>query len=345
MEKQINREAYLKYAKSFTGVERQLKEEFEEWLPETIIDCHAHSGLPEHIRKIDESVYGRPFSAFPSFTLEESKEWHVLLHPGKTIRTLRFPMAFRGIDHKAANIYLLTQSPKQDRIALYGLPNDPEYTIGMLGQPRVSALKMYYCYLDPPATEIYQYFSKIILEVAQSLGIPIILHLPKKITDSYGQILQLVKDFPNLKICLAHLGSVKYPTPGLEQAFSAITHRPLISLDTSLISSSDVISMALRIFDSERVMYGSDEPLNLMRFVIYEHPRLGDRLTAEYPYHWLNLAEYKEFKSLAAGATHAHWKSLYAIKSAIGTLRKNVREETKQKIFHNNAKHFFGKII
>jgi hypothetical protein len=94
-------------------------------------------------------------------------------------------MAFRGIDYRAANLYLLKQSDVQNRIALYGPPDDPEYTIRILGHPRVSALKMYYLYLEPPATEIYQYFPKVVLEEAQRRDVPIILHPPRKITECF----------------------------------------------------------------------------------------------------------------------------------------------------------------
>lgn len=216
MEREIRREAYLAYARTFTETEQEIIREFAEWLPRMIIDCHAHCNLPQHVRWIDDRAYRPMLSTFPSFSLEESKEWHALLHPGKAIRTLRFPETFRGIDHRAANLYLLAQSPEHDRIALYGLPDDPDYTMEMLGHPRVSALKMYYSYLEPPATEIYQYFPKVVLEAAQKRNIPIILHPPKRITMCMGQILKLIKDFPRLRICLAHLSLTKQVVSGLE---------------------------------------------------------------------------------------------------------------------------------
>jgi hypothetical protein len=105
-------------------------------------------------------------------------------------------MTFRGTNHRAANLYLLKQSDAQDRIALYGLPDDPEYTLRMfLEHPRVSALKMYYLYLEPPPTEIYQYFPKVVLEEAQKRDVPTVLHPPRKITECLDQIIKLAQDF------------------------------------------------------------------------------------------------------------------------------------------------------
>lgn len=237
MNHDIPREAYLAYAKNFTDKECGLIDEFSLWLPNEIIDCHAHCNLSEHVRSIDERAYHHMLSTFPSFSLDESKEWQTLLHPGKTVRTLRFPKTFRGVDHRAANLYLLHKSPEQDRVALYGLPDDPDYTISMLQHPRASALKMYYSYLEPPAIEIYQYFPKVILAAAEMLDIPIILHPPRRITSCLDQILQLIDDFPRLRICIAHLGLTKSVIPGLEDAFAAMANNHNVSFDTALVPS------------------------------------------------------------------------------------------------------------
>lgn len=307
-----------------------------------IIDCHAHCNLAEHIRSIDERAYNHMLSTFPSFSLEESKEWHALFHPRKTVRSLRFPSVFQGIDHRAANLYLTEQSDTQDRIALYGLPEDPDYTVGMLGHPRVSALKMYYSYLEPPATKIYQYFPKVVLEAAQARDVPVILHPPRKITACLDQILQLVKDFPRLRVCLAHLSLTKSAVSGLEEAFTAIAQYPLVSFDTALVPSAEVVTMTLRIVGPDRIMYGSDEPLHLIRSVPYTHPERGERLATEYPYHWVDAFEHQEYKHLAVGVTHAHWQALRAIKVAVSALPEREQEVTKQKLFHDNAKQFYG---
>lgn len=341
MNRKIDRKAYLTYAQALTNKEQELIQEFQKWLPDTIIDCHAHCNLPEHVRSIDDRAYNHMLSTFPSFSLEESREWHALLHPRKNIRSLRFPNTFRGIDHRAANLYLLEQSDTQDRIALYGIPNDPEYTIGMLRHPRVSALKMYYSYLEPPSTEIYQYFPKIVLKEVQDRDIPIILHSPHKITMCLDQILTLAKDFPRLRICLAHLSLTKSIMPRLEEAFTAIARLPCIHFDTALVPSAEVIMMALRIIGPDRIMYGSDEPLNLIRSKPYIHPEKGERLATEYPYHWVNTSE-GQYKHLAIGVTHAHWQALQAVKTAVSALYEKEREIVKQKFFHDNAKLFYS---
>lgn len=338
---QTNQAAYLAYAKSLTDDEREAIDELGQWLPAEIIDCHAHCNLPEQVRWIDERARNHMLSTFPSFDLNESKEWHALFHPEKTIRSLRFPGVFRGINHKLANLYLLKQSDPQDRVALYGLPDNPSYTTEMLTHSRVSGLKMYYMYFEPPATQIYQYFPPVILEIAQARNIPIILHLPRKIVDCLDQILKLVSDFPRLRICIAHLGLSKKVVTGLKEAFTLIAEHPLISCDTALVPSAEVIALAIETLGIHRIMYGSDEPLHLIRSVPYLHPEHGERLSTPYPYHWVDPLEHDQYKHLAAGAAHAHWSALRAIKAVLA-LPQPKQGRAKLLIFHDNAQLFYG---
>jgi len=332
----------LAYALDFKPQERELLNGFTRWLPSKIIDCHAHCNLAEHVRWVDDTTYNHMLSTFPSFSLEESVQWHNMLYPGKDIRSLRFPKTFSGIDHRQANRYLFENSKFSDRVALYGLPDDIGYTIATLHNPRVSALKMYYSYFKPPATEIYQYFPKEVLEVAQELDIPIILHPPRIITKCLDQTIDLLQDFPRLRVVLAHLGLTKIVVPGLKEAYEALAQCDRIFLDTALVPSAEVVSLAIRSFGIDRIMYGSDEPLNLIRSATYTHPAKGQRLITEYPYHWVDPSEHTEFQHMVAGVTHAHWQTLNAIKTAIEGMPFSVQESAKQRIFNDNASAFFG---
>ena len=332
----IDRNAYLAYSEKFTENEMLLRDEFSEWLPECIIDCHAHCNLPEHVLSIDDRSYHHMLSTFPSFSLVESRHWHGLFYPGKRLRTLRFPKTFRGIDHRRANLYLLEESLEGDRVALYGLPDDVPYTIDTLSHPRVSALKMYYSYLNPPATEVYQYFPPPVLEVAERLSIPIILHPPRVITKCIDQLLRLLQDFPALRVSVAHMGLTKCLVPGLREAYEQLARFESVVLDTSMVPSAEVILLGLQVFGLERVMFGSDEPLSLIRAATYEHPEFGQRLMTEYPYHWVNPSEQSSYRHLVpAGITHCHWQCMAAIKAALTQLADGMQVTAKQNLFHN----------
>lgn len=337
----IKREEYLEYASRMTTAELDLMKSLNDWLPNSIIDCHAHCNLQEHIHSIRLRDFNHMISTFPSFSLNESLYWNRLFHENKKIRTLRFSGVMYGTDHIKANAYLLDNSPADDKVALFGLPDDIEYTIRMLDHHRVSALKMYAAYFEPAARQIFDFFPKGVLEVAQNKNIPIILHLPLKISSCIGQILTLIACFPKLKICLAHIGLEEIVTNSLTQALKSVSQFSNVYFDTALVQSSDVIREAVKIVGPEKVMYGSDAPFNLIRSTTYINPELGWRLVTEHSYHWVNAEEHKSYKHLALDVPHDHWQAIAAIRNGLSHFSISDQSFMKQLIFHDNAKLFY----
>lgn len=336
-------EKYLLHAIRFKPKEEHLRDAFSAWLPDDIIDCHAHCNREKDVVNINDKAQRHMLSTFPHYSLEDSA-WvrNTFFHPGKHVRTLRFPKTFKGIDHRAANAYLLQDSPVEDRIALFGLPEDVAYTTSMLTHPRVSALKMYWSYVEPSAQTIYDFFKPDILAEAQKLDKPIILHLPKMIVHTIADLAQMLRDFPSLRVVIAHLGLSKMPVSGLRDAFLRIAPNRNVYLDTALNPSADVVRLALECFGSGRIMYGSDEPLHLIRSVPYDHPQKGQRIVTDYPYHWVDPADHAQFGHLATNAVHAHWLALGAIRAAVETLPLSEQALAKERVFFTNARDFFG---
>src|SRR5947209_1261820 len=113
---------YFSYSLTFKSEEVKLCDNRMAWVPDQIIDCHAHCNLPEHVIGIDDKLRHHMMTTFPSFSLEQSAKARGVFFPNKLVKTLRFPNAFRGIDHKRANQYLIEHSDPRDRVALYGIP-------------------------------------------------------------------------------------------------------------------------------------------------------------------------------------------------------------------------------
>ncbi len=335
-------EAYFAHAYRMSDAETALRDELMDWLPDEIIDAHAHCNLESHIVDVPPKARKHMLSTFPYFPLEDSEQLRGLFFPGKKIRSLRFPKTYRGLDHRAANAYLLENSPKEDRVALFGLPEDVDYTNRMLRHSRVSALKMYWSYVEPSAEYIYDFFRPEILEEAQTLDIPIVLHLPKMIVWSVNDLVKVINDFPRLRIVLAHLGLSVLPVNGLRDAFKLIRHFDQVSTDNSLNPSEEVTQIALEEFGAQRILYGSDEPLNLIRFAAYEHPEKGQRIVTDYLYHWVDAMEYKQYGHLAEGVIHSHWGNLHALQKCIGRLSPSEQTAAKENIFYKNAAGIYG---
>lgn len=337
----IDQDRYLRSSLAFTPREAALRDNLMSYIPTDVIDSHSHTALPEHVLTLDQRILHHMMSTFPYFSLEDSYRTKETFFPGKNVRSLRFAQAFGGIDHKAVNDYLLDTLSSSDRMGLYGIPTDPEYTIKMLENPSISALKMYPAFFTPPVSKIYDYFKPEILEEAQALDIPVILHLPKMITQCQEDLKGVITDFPKLRIVLAHLGLPHLPIPGLEEAYREFGDNPNLFMDTAMIPSKEVVGMALRTFGPDRIMFGSDEPLYLVRAVVYENPKLGQRLATSEGYHWADPQEQKEFADFAQDAVHMHWSALSAIKEATDELQHEVRDEVREKIFFRNAREVF----
>lgn len=333
---------YLTHALAFTPKEERLVQVFKSWLPDIIVDCHAHCNEKKHVRVVDIKSFAHMLSTFTHHSLTDSHRLRDILYPEKTVHTLRFPKTFSGIDHKGANEYLLRQSPDTDRVAVFGLPEDIFYTTAMLQHPRCSALKMYHSYVEPTAERIYDFFKPQILEEAQARDIPIILHPPKTVVRSLADIVRTLEDFPRMRVVLAHLGLSKMPVQGLGEAYGVLARYENLMLDTALNPSADVVHLALTHFGAERVMFGSDEPLNLIRSVVYRHPDRGERLATDYLYHWVDPDEHATFKHLAKDAVHAHWQSLGAIREALARFPAAEQGRMKDNLFFKNAAAFFN---
>jgi predicted TIM-barrel fold metal-dependent hydrolase len=339
----IDSAKYLEDSLNFSEKEKKLAKTFSEWLPNEITDCHTHCGLSEYVKEIDDEMYHQMISTFEGFTLEQSHKVGKMYFKGKKLRRLRFPFPFRGIDLKAANKYLVDKVRNPDKVALCGIPSDIDYTVSMLETGKFIALKMYHQQFNPPAKSIYEYFPREILYKAEELGVPIILHLPKMITLCKDELIEAIKCYPNLKISLAHLGLPHLLIPNLKDTYREIAKFPNVNMDTTMIPSKEVLMLALKIFGPKRIMFGSDEPINLVRSVIYQNPELGQRIVTEYMYHWVDAKEHEKYKHLAKGATHMHWPAMQAIRDSIEKLYlEGLQFKVKNDIFSNNAVKFFG---
>lgn len=336
-------EKYFDSAMTFSKEEVNIAQRCSEWLPDEIIDVHAHCNAAAHVLDLPEAIFRHMMSTFPWYTIEQSQRAKSLLFPGKSVRTIRFAHAPKGIDHKSANDYLVEQCPPGDRVALYGIPDDQDYTRAQLESGQYVALKAYYLYFVPAAKSIYEYFPPETLEVTQALGLPIILHLPTMITTSLEQLEQLVQDFPRQKVVLAHLGLPHLPVPGLEEAYARAAAHESVVMDTAMIPSAEVVAMALNAFGSQRIMFGSDEPVNLIRAVVFDHPTKGQRLAA-HGYHWVDPEDEAAYGHLADSAVHMHWQALMAVRDGVtkAYAAQDRQESALREIFAENARHHFG---
>jgi hypothetical protein len=327
---------------SFTLSKKEIEERNRiiDWLPDEIIDAHAHLNH-QGLVSGHEFFSKHPISTFLNFTTKKSAQLKKVLFPGKQVSSLWFPYPFVGIDWKLANLYLLKNVSRPNRIALLGIPEDNDYTNAILEKDKPAALKMYPWMVIPPYERIYDFFKPEILEVCQAQRVPIILHLPSGVEANLGQVQQLMTDFPSLWVVLAHLGVPSSQHGEIHDVYRALKKYSHLMLDTTLVLSSSVIEAALKVFGHERLMYGTDEPISMIRGTLYQHPVLGERVASAFPYHWVDQEEYQQFGYLAKDAIHFHWQALIALQKAIATIYGLKGNSVIEAIFFMNAKDLY----
>lgn len=327
---------------NFSQEEIEKSKQISERLPDEIIDAHAHCTLSSHVIGIDDRAFNHILSSFPFFSLDDSVSANKMLFPETIVHSLRFGMVFRGVDYLAMNRYLVEESPKSDRVALFGVSDDEDYTVQELETGKYVALKMYYLYNYPTATMIQEVFTPKILNVVEKMGIPVIVHLPKMITYSINEIVDLKQKYPKLKVTVCHLGSSEQDAPNLEESFYRFAEETDFMMDTSMNHRTDSIRLAFQTLGPSRIMFGTDSPINLLRSVPFLHPLKGGRIVTERLFHWTDKDEYDEFCHLARGSIHAHWQVVNNLLDVIELDFSNSIMAVNHQVFRTNASEFYN---
>lgn len=342
--------AYFEHGMTPTEYDVAYRDALNAHLPDTIIDSHVHASDEDHfdLNGMSDFVWSHMVSTYPVTTLEQSERINGLVMPDQDVRKIRFAHAFSGISHTAVNDYLIEKSPSTDRVALFGISEDArdvEYTVEEIRSGKYSALKMYYSSGKKPKYDLFEYFPHGALEAAEEMELPIILHFPRSLKQSLPELEELVDSYPKLRVVLAHIGVTWSYDEAFESVMAKVAGMPTVAVDTSGVVDTQVIESAIRHLGPDRVMYGSDEPLNLLKEFSYQNPTLGPRILTDYPYHWVNPAEREQFGHLAPDHfTYSQFQQvdglLVAIRGLAGSL--GAEDRLKQQIFHDTAKAIYG---
>lgn len=330
-------ERYLDRALSLSDLEHSRLEAALALLPCNLIDAHTHVCRYEDIQTLSGSLMSHVVSTFPAFTFDMAARAKSVLWPGKQLRSARMAHAICGYRHEAINNYLLRELPEGDLLVWFGLPNAPQAAVQSMERGEAVALKMYFHSVEPPLTKVRDIFPDPTLNAATSLGIPIILHLPTALPDGLSEVTEIAQRHPRLNIVLAHLGGHGGQgwTPQIRGAYAALRDLPNVFMDTAFIWDADLIREAVDALGCERILFGTDEPLSLIRATGYHHPRLGPRLYAP-DYHW---ATADDAPATVTDQTPVllHIQMVEAIVGAVSGDRNVLKS-----IFHDNAQQLFS---
>lgn len=331
----IDTEKYINFGLNLNEEEIEIRRQTIELTPKEIIDVHNHTASENETSNLHPRFYNDLVSTFPYFDISEHKviDQH-LWGENKKVKHVCFTFPFEGVDIKSGNSYILSNST-ENLIPFYTIDNQRTNLDDLVNNPDWKGVKAYARQISPEATTISQFYTRDVLQIINRRGLPIILHLPNDLVHDHNELKELLSNYRDIKFIIAHMG---FPNPermaDYNQALISLKRENLF-FDTSWSNDSEAMRSVLKILGSDKLLYGSDQPLNLIRVKVVEHPILGSRVAVGCPYHWADLEEqqfYREKLDIQTDKlTTMHFQSIKAIMQATSN-----KTEINQ-IFYENA--------
>jgi len=245
------------------------------WLPPEMIDCHTHVGLRQncgHIsRKRRSQNWALEVGLWQSW--DQLRETYLSLFPKQRVSALAFGTALREADFEAENAYVIAgaSDSRNDAWALFA--TRPEWNAGMI-EDAMSAgflgIKPYPDLVPQDRVDvgIYDFVPKEHLKVLDEHSGILMLHLPREgrigDPDNIRELLEIADRYPSVRLVVAHVGRA-YCLPTAQKGLPHLTDATGIYFDTAANLNSDVFQYALETVGPDRLLFGSDLPITMMR--------------------------------------------------------------------------------
>ena len=256
---------------------RIYEEELKDFLPDKIFDVHCHIALREHKKPVvlkpgeKKRTVTWPSLVAKQNSIEDLQETYELFFPGKQCKALVFSDAGHSDE---INRYVSEASHRVGFPALYySHPNQSAQEIeqkiregGFLGLK--SYLNLSPAYLPEAEIRIFDFFPKHQLAKLDEMGAICMLHIPRhgRLKDQVNiqQILEIKREFPNVRLIVAHIGRA-YTKEDVGNAFEYLTQAPDLMYDFCANCCEYAITELIRNVGVKHVMFGLDLPILRMR--------------------------------------------------------------------------------
>lgn len=312
------------------------QEELDSFLPGTILDFHLHVFPPGALPTGEKfSCGGHPTESYDLAELSADLE---KVYPGRKTSAVCFGLPFPGYDRKRTDEYLARECDRK-RFFPFKLLDPHEETRASLERDLVSGrffgIKPYPDFArkaDVSAVEIAEMLPSWAMEVANDLGLIVMLHIPRRgrLADPLNQrqIAELCRAYPRAKIVLAHVGRA-YFLKNVVGNIEPLSVFPNLYFDLAMVQSWEVLEYCFAKVDGSRFLYGTDIPIALAPGKSVE---INDQYTYVTPVPW-ELSISDDHRKIVF--TSFLYEGLRAIKKA--ALRLDLPRSWVEGLFHANG--------
>ncbi len=254
------------------------------WLPPAIIDAHAHVGLAEHWSPISPQRRAEIWAIEVAPTQSWPDLRHVLgaLFPDRESWALVFGYVYREVNVEKANEYVISGASERANLSRALFITRPEWSAerieAALGQGFLGIKP--YPDLSPKGmndSSIYDFVPREHLEVLNAHKALMVLHLPRPgrigDEDNIRELIEISTRYPDVRIIVAHIGRA-YGLPNAMKGLPRLVSCGNLYFDTAANLNTEVFEFALKTLGPQRLLFGSDLPITIMRGV-REH--IGDK--------------------------------------------------------------------
>lgn len=252
---------------------RIYQEELAPRLPKKIFDAHVHvfnkDFFPEGFRFPEKSTYNKFGGEFP---IELWRELMQEILPEQEVWLNCFSTPSLDIDNDRTPA---VRGEREFVMAMVSPADSVETLSRRIEKSNAVGVKPYLNY----AAHVYGKKSNDVevndmltveqLEYLNGKSLAVTFHIPRsgRFADPLNQrqMIALCEKYPNVKFIFAHIGRAYFMRNIIDSNIEEFSQYPNAYFDTAMINSADIMKYTFDHFPLERVLFGTDTPIALLR--------------------------------------------------------------------------------
>jgi uncharacterized protein len=320
------------------------REEFEDFLPEKILDFHVHvfnSGILP-----DGQAYSCAGHPLFQYDLEDLKQDLAGIYPGRDTAAVCFGMPHVEYIKLENDNYIeeVCDCKQFFPLRLLDPLNDTPDTLREdLAGGRFMGVKPYLNYVRKPNlndVEIHEMLPAWAMKAVNERGLIVMLHIPrsKRLADSLNQrqIVELCETYPRAKVVLAHIGRAYYLKNVVGQ-LENLKNLPNLYFDLAMVNNWEVLEYLFEQVEARKILYGTDAPI---AWAPGKSVEINDQYTYVTPVPWsLSISDDHgklKFTSFA-------YEEIRAIKKAVERL--SLGDDFVRGLFHDHGMAILNEVL